>query len=92
MTQTRVVLVTGGMGGLGNDFHQDGRCRLQGAVTYSPGNKTHGEWAADEANGYDILAVPATWRLRFLRQGRGRGASKLGRWTCWSTTPASRAT
>ena len=45
MTQQRVVLVTGGMGGLGQTISTkmvDAGYRL--AVTYSPGNKTHAEW------------------------------------------------
>jgi acetoacetyl-CoA reductase len=56
----RVVLVTGGMGGLGEVISTkmcDAGYRL--AVTYSPGNKTHGEWVAQmKERGYDILAVP----------------------------------
>jgi len=60
MTQTRVVLVTGGMGGLGETISTkmvDAGYKV--AVTYSPGNKTHGEWVSQmKANGYDILAVP----------------------------------
>jgi len=60
MTQTRVVLVTGGMGGLGETISTkmvDAGYKV--AVTYSPGNKTHGEWVSQmKAKGYDILAVP----------------------------------
>ena len=60
MTQQRVVLVTGGMGGLGETISTkmvDAGYKV--AVTYSPGNKTHAEWVAQmKANGYDILAVP----------------------------------
>ena len=60
MNQHRVVLVTGGMGGLGETISTkmvDAGYRL--AVTYSPGNKTHAEWVAQmKARGYDILAVP----------------------------------
>ena len=60
MTQQRVVLVTGGMGGLGQTISTkmvDAGYKL--AVTYSPGNKTHAEWLQQmEANGYAILAVP----------------------------------
>ena len=56
----RVVLVTGGMGGLGETISAkmvDAGYRV--AVTYSPGNKTHAEWVAQmKAKGYDILAVP----------------------------------
>jgi acetoacetyl-CoA reductase len=60
MTQQRVVLVTGGMGGLGETISMkmvDAGYRL--AVTYSPGNKTHAEWLEQmNAKGYSILAVP----------------------------------
>jgi acetoacetyl-CoA reductase len=60
MTQQRVVLVTGGMGGLGETISTkmvDAGYRL--AVTYSPGNKTHKEWLAQmKGNGYEIVAVP----------------------------------
>ncbi|MDP2693798.1 MAG: acetoacetyl-CoA reductase [Gallionella sp.] len=60
MTAKRVVLVTGGMGGLGETIStkmvDDG---YQVAVTYSPGNSKHGEWLAQmKAHGYNILAVP----------------------------------
>ena len=60
MTQKRVVLVTGGMGGLGETISTkmvDAGYKV--AVTYSPGNKTHAEWLAQmAANGYAIVAVP----------------------------------
>jgi acetoacetyl-CoA reductase len=60
MTQARVVLITGGMGGLGETISVkmvDAGYKV--AVTYSPGNKTHGEWVEQmKAKGYDILAVP----------------------------------
>jgi len=60
MTQQRVVLVTGGMGGLGETISIkmcDAGYKV--AVTYSPGNKTHAEWLAQmSANGYAIAAVP----------------------------------
>ena len=60
MSKQRVVLVTGGMGGLGETISTkmvDAGYKV--AVTYSPGNTKHAEWvAADEARGYDILAVP----------------------------------
>jgi acetoacetyl-CoA reductase len=59
MAQQRVVLVTGGMGGLGESISTkmaDAGYRV--VVTYSPGNTKHGEWVADmKARGYDILAV-----------------------------------
>ena len=60
MAQERVVLVTGGMGGLGETISTkmvDAGYKL--AVTYSPGTKSHGDWLAQmKAKGYDILAVP----------------------------------
>ena len=60
MSNTRVVLVTGGMGGLGETISTkmvDAGYKV--AVTYSPGNKTHGQWVEQmKSNGYDILAVP----------------------------------
>jgi acetoacetyl-CoA reductase len=60
MTQPHVVLVTGGMGGLGETISVkmvDAGYKV--AVTYSPGNKTHAEWLAQmKERGYDILAVP----------------------------------
>ena len=55
----RVVLVTGGMGGLGETISTkmaDAGYRV--VVTYSPGNKTHNEWLANKkAEGYDLTAV-----------------------------------
>ncbi|MEO8524170.1 MAG: acetoacetyl-CoA reductase [Caldimonas sp.] len=55
----RVVLVTGGMGGLGETISTkmaDAGYRV--VVTYSPGNKTSGEWLAGmKASGYEPLAV-----------------------------------
>ena len=55
----RVVLVTGGMGGLGETISTkmaDAGYRV--VVTYSPGNTRHGEWVAGmKGNGYDLLAV-----------------------------------
>jgi acetoacetyl-CoA reductase len=59
MAAKRVVLVTGGMGGLGESIctkMADAGYRV--VATYSPGNKGHGEWVAQmKARGYDILAV-----------------------------------
>jgi len=55
----RVVLVTGGMGGLGETISTkmvDAGYRV--VVTYSPGNTKHAQWVDDmKARGYDILAV-----------------------------------
>jgi len=60
MNNQRVVLVTGGMGGLGEMIctkMADAGFRV--TTTYSPSNKSHGEWVAQmEARGYRILAVP----------------------------------
>ena len=57
---TRVVLVTGGMGGLGETISTkmvDAGYKV--AVTYSPGNAKQAEWVAQmKSKGYDILAVP----------------------------------
>jgi acetoacetyl-CoA reductase len=55
----RVVLVTGGMGGLGETISTkmaDAGYRV--VVTYSPGNKTYSEWlAAKKEAGYELTAV-----------------------------------
>jgi acetoacetyl-CoA reductase len=57
--QQRVVLVTGGMGGLGETISTkmvDAGYRV--VVTYSPGNKTYNEWLANKkAEGYELSAV-----------------------------------
>jgi acetoacetyl-CoA reductase len=56
----RVVLVTGGMGGLGEEIcakMADAGYRV--ATTYSPGNKKVNDWLATmKEKGYDIVAVP----------------------------------
>jgi acetoacetyl-CoA reductase len=56
----RVVLVTGGMGGLGETISTKmADAGYQVVVTYSPGNTKHNEWVANmKANGYEITAVP----------------------------------
>ena len=55
----KVVLVTGGMGGLGETISTkmvDAGYRV--AVTYSPGNTTHAQWIEQMAErGYRIMAV-----------------------------------
>jgi acetoacetyl-CoA reductase len=60
MAKQKVVLVTGGMGGLGETISTkmaDAGYRV--VVTYSPGNAKHAEWVAGMAKrAYDILAVP----------------------------------
>ena len=55
----RVVLVTGGMGGLGETISTKmADAGYKVAVTYSPGNKNHAEWLADmKTRGYEITAV-----------------------------------
>jgi NAD(P)-dependent dehydrogenase (short-subunit alcohol dehydrogenase family) len=59
MAQQRVVLVTGGMGGLGETISTKmADAGYKVVVTYSPGNKAHGEWVSSmKGKGYDILAV-----------------------------------
>jgi acetoacetyl-CoA reductase len=56
----RVVLVTGGMGGLGETISTkmvDAGYKV--VVTYSPSNTKSDEWVTGmKANGYEILAVP----------------------------------
>ncbi len=56
----RVVLVTGGMGGLGETISTKmADAGYKVVVTYSPGNTKHAEWVAGmKANGYEIMAVP----------------------------------
>ena len=60
MSNTRVVLVTGGMGGLGETISTKmADAGYKVAVTYSPGNTKHAEWVAGmKGRGYDIAAVP----------------------------------
>jgi acetoacetyl-CoA reductase len=60
MAQQRVALVTGGMGGLGETISTKmADAGYKVVVTYSPGNKAHGEWVSGmKGKGYDILAVP----------------------------------
>jgi acetoacetyl-CoA reductase len=59
MSEQRVVLVTGGMGGLGETISTKmADAGYKVAVTYSPGNTKHAEWVAGmKAKGYDIVAV-----------------------------------
>jgi acetoacetyl-CoA reductase len=56
----RVALITGGMGGLGETISTkmaDAGYRV--AVTYSPSNKTSGEWAAEmKSRGYEFRVYP----------------------------------
>jgi acetoacetyl-CoA reductase len=58
--QQRVVLVTGGMGGLGETITTKmADAGYKVVVTYSPGNKTYGDWLEQmKGNGYDVAAVP----------------------------------
>lgn len=57
--QKRVVVVTGGMGGLGETIcTKMSDAGYQVVATYSPGNTTHAEWVKQmKERGYDILAV-----------------------------------
>jgi acetoacetyl-CoA reductase len=59
-TPQRVVLITGGMGGMGETISTkmvDAGYKV--VVTYSPSNTKSDEWVAGmKANGYEILAVP----------------------------------
>jgi acetoacetyl-CoA reductase len=59
MSNTRVVLLTGGMGGLGETISTKmADAGYKVAVTYSPGNNKHAEWVAGmRERGYDIFAV-----------------------------------
>ena len=59
MAAQKVVLVTGGMGGLGETISTKmADAGYKVVVTYSPGNTKHGEWLADmKTRGYDIMAV-----------------------------------
>ena len=56
----RVVLVTGGMGGLGETISTKmADAGYKVVVTYSPGNSKYKDWLADmKTRGYDVLAVP----------------------------------
>ena len=60
MATQRVVMVTGGMGGLGETIcTKMADAGYKVVATYSPGNTTHIDWTAQmKAKGYDILAVP----------------------------------
>ena len=57
--QQRVVLVTGGMGGLGETIcTKMADAGYKVVVTYSPGNTKYAKWLADmKQRGYDMLAV-----------------------------------
>lgn len=60
MNKQRVVLVTGGMGGLGETITTKmADAGYMVAVTFSPGNIKHADWVADmKGRGYDVTAVP----------------------------------
>ena len=60
MATTKVVMVTVGMGGLGETICMKmGDAGYKVVATYSPGNNKHEAWTAEmKQNGYDILAVP----------------------------------
>ena len=91
----RVVLVTGGMGGLGETITTkmiDAGYKV--AVTYSPGNNKHAEWVAGmKANGYDVLAVACDVAdFDSCAKAVGEVRSGLGEIDVLRTTPASLAT
>ena len=95
MSNTRVVLVTGGMGGLGETISTKmADAGYKVAVTYSPGNTKHAEWVAGmKGRGYDIAAVPCDVAdLDSCAKAVAKSRPRWARSTCWSTTPASRAT
>ena len=60
MSGQHVVLVTGGMGGLGETISTKmADAGYTVAVTYSPGNNKHAQWVTDmKSHGYDFVAVP----------------------------------
>jgi acetoacetyl-CoA reductase len=60
MAAHKVVLVTGGMGGLGETISTKmADAGYKVVVTYSPGNKSHDAWVGQmKSRGYDFLAVP----------------------------------
>ena len=64
MSKQRVVLVTGGMGGLGETISTKmADAGYKVAVTYSPGNKRHADWVRQmKSRGYDFLAVAVRCR------------------------------
>jgi len=57
---SRVAVVTGGMGGLGEAICMKlGKMDYKVVATYSPGNTKHNEWLADmKKQGYEFRAVP----------------------------------
>ncbi len=58
---SRIAVVTGGMGGLGEAICMKlGKMGYQVVSTYSPGNQKYSQWLADmQKQGYDFRAVPA---------------------------------
>ena len=57
---SRIAIVTGGMGGLGEAICMKlSEMGYQVVATYSPGNKKHGDWIAEmKQKGHDFRAVP----------------------------------
>lgn len=57
---SRVAVVTGGMGGLGEAICMKlGKMDFKVVATYSPGNTKHNEWLAEmKKQGYEFRAVP----------------------------------
>ena len=95
-SKQRIALVTGGMGGLGEAI-----CIKLAALgykvvtTYSPGNTKAQEWLDDMTElGYGFHAYPcdvADFDSCTACVAADDSATSA-RSTCWSTTPASRAT
>jgi acetoacetyl-CoA reductase len=92
----RVALVTGGMGGLGEAI-----CIKMAALgykvvtTYSPGNtKAAAGWSRCASRATNFSAYPCDVADYDSAQAmrRFRSSRKSARSTCWSITPASRAT
>ena len=79
MSKQRVVLVTGGMGGLGETISTKmADAGYKVAVTYSPGNTKHARMGGrDEvARLRHPRGAVRRGRHRLVRQGRGRGARR----------------
>ena len=92
----RNVLVTGGMGGLGESIcTKMARRGLPGHRHLFAGqHQSHGLAGDHEGARLQLPRLPVRrGRLRLLRRGGEEDRSRhRARSTCWSTTPASRAT
>ncbi len=97
MTEQRVALVTGGMGGLGETIcvKLAERWASRWWSTYSPGNtRRTGMAAGHEEQGLrQFLRVPCdVTDFDSCAQAVSQVRRSVGESTSWSTTPASRAT